>query len=200
MTTGLNIQFADDSFDRLQELAEIGFSDKRIRGAVYTIINQVAKDAISPAAKLVQSEINLKQGVIKKAIKVTKKAKRGSLLAVVSIKKSERPSLKEFKLKKQLVKTGKKKSPNGISYQIIKGKTRKFRKGFVVDKFNGHAFVNIGGRKIAKLHGASAWGVWKKHRLSHPLTFDIRKRLTYRIDKFIKDQIRKYNFKINSGA
>ena len=52
------IEFADDSFDRLQELTQIGFSESKIRGAVYTIINQVAKDTIKPTAKRVQDVVN----------------------------------------------------------------------------------------------------------------------------------------------
>ena len=194
--TAVKMEFENDSFDRLQELTKIGFSAGKIRGSVYTVINQVARDSISPAAKEVVKHLNVKQAIAKEPIRVTKKAKRGSLLAVVTVSKKRRPSLKRFKLKA----TNKKKNKKGISYEIEKGKKRTFARGMVLDHFNGHAFVNVGGRKIVKLHGPSVWGVFKKQNIEQPVKDQIRERLTYRIDKFIKDQIRKYNFKNQSSG
>ena len=193
--TAVKMEFEDDSFDRLQELTKIGFSAKKIRGSVYTVINQVARDSISPAAKEVVKHLAVKQSRAKEAIKVTKKAKRGSLSAIVTVQKNKRPPLKDFKLKAINKKKG-----NGIRYEIKKGNKRTFARGFVIDKFNGNAFVNVGGREIVKLHGPSVWGVFKKQNIEQPTKDQIRERLTYRIDKFIKDQIRKYNFKNQSAG
>lgn len=193
--TAVKMEFEDDSFDRLQELTKIGFSAGKIRGSVYTVINQVARDSISPAAKEVVKHLAVKQSRAKEAIKVTKKAKRGSLSAIVTVQKNKRPPLKDFKLKAINKKKG-----NGIRYEIKKGNKRTFARGFVIDKFNGNAFVNVGGRKTVKLHGPSVWGVFKKQNIEQPTKDQIRERLTYRIDKFIKDQIRKYNFKNQSAG
>ena len=72
--TAVKMEFEDDSFDRLQELTKIGFSAGKIRGSVYAVINQVARDSISPAAKEVVKHLAVKQSRAKEAIKVTKKA------------------------------------------------------------------------------------------------------------------------------
>ena len=188
-----NIEFEDDSFDRLQELTQIGFSEKRIRGAVYTIINQVAKDQIKPMAKRVQSVLAVKQATIKKSIYVSKKAKKGSLSAIITVKKKVRPSLKEFKLKANKKKG---KGAGGIKYQIAPGKTKTIQKAFIIDKLGGHAFINVGGRKITKLHGASVWGAFVKNDLTAESEVDVLERLEYRLNRFIRDQVRKYNLKI----
>jgi hypothetical protein len=190
------IEFADDSFDRLQELTQIGFSEKKIRGAVYTVINQVARDTIKPTAKRVQDVVNLKQKTIKQSIKVTKKAKRGSLSAIISIVKGPRPGLKEFKLK--AIKRGKR--PAGIKYQIRPGKPRTLAKGFIIEKFGGHAFINVGGRKIAKLHGVSVFGAVAKNDIHEQTEIDVMERLDYRINRFIRDQVRKYKLKLEQSG
>ena len=190
------IEFADDSFDRLQELTRIGFSESKIRGAVYTVINQVARDTIKPTAKGIQAHLALKQKKIKEAIKVTKKAKRGSLSAVISIFKNKRPGLKDFKLKP--IKRGKRSA--GVKYQIRPGKQKTIAEAFVIEKFGGHAFINVGGRKLTKLHGASVWGAYVKNDMQEQTEIDVMERLDYRINRFIRDRVRKYKLKLEQSG
>jgi len=188
------MDFTDETFAQFQELTKIGFSQKNIRGLVYQTINKTAKDAMSPIAKEVVKYVSLRQKDVKEAMKLTKKAQRNSLSAVLTIIKKRRPSLKRFKAKG--LKKGKK--PAGITYTIKTKRT--FAKGFIVDKLGGHAFMNIGGRKIGKLHGPSVWGVFKKHNLDASTIFNVGKRLEYNINRKVNHEISKYKLRSESAG
>lgn len=151
------------------------------------VCNATAKKVRTHMSRQIREEITAKAGEVKKTLKQSKRANRGSLGAAVTLSETQRLSLKAF---------GAKQTSTGVSYRISKKGGRKRvlggfrgpRPGVVAPRLGGHAFKRTTRKRspIVKLHGISPWGVYTKRHMERE-TLDVGQR---ELDKQVQRRIR----------
>jgi hypothetical protein len=136
-----------------EALAALGAVADNLPQEVYISLSKAAGKVRSELAKEINKELNVKRKEITENIKILKN--RHLLSARVVLYKTSRIPLKRFGVKEKKGKGG------GVESKISKKKGKKlYRPGFLIAKAGNHAFTRPNnGRKIAKLHGPSPWGV-----------------------------------------
>lgn len=165
--------------------AAVEQAGKNLDRELVTAINKTAKAGVGLMAKQIGKDLNLPQREIKKGIRVTKRANKGSKSGQVTLRESKRPGLQHFKARQTRV---------GVSYKLLKSEgSRSVKSAFMgpkpgvkAPKLYGGAFIRSGDSRlpIRKLHGISPWGLYvKKHmddetkkKLSDRLSKEIQKR------------------------
>lgn len=136
---------------------------KNIPKELAIVSGKAAKRGKSIIAKAVTTELNVTQKVVKNHIAVKTKVQETG--ASVSLEKSKRISLRNFKAKQNKA---------GVRYKISKTGGKKTlpggfmgpRPGTLATKLNGGVFKRIGKKRlpIGKAMGPSPWGVHKKQK------------------------------------
>lgn len=144
---------------------------------------KTAKKAKSLIAKQVVKELATPQKIVRAQLST----RRGSgPKATVTLKKSSRISLREFKPRQ---------TKKGVSYRISKSQGRKIiqgaftgpKPGLTFVKFRGHAFKRVGKSRlpIVKLFGPSPWGVFvvnkQQQQVNPQINAELRKQLAERV-------------------
>lgn len=140
-------------------LASLARVSENLPRDVYSALGVAGTKVKSVVAKEVVSEIRVAQKLVKAKTKVIKNRQR--MTVTVELRKSAKIPLKYFGATHD-------KKKKGATAKINTGKGGKklYQPGFVIAKFGGHAFTRPdSGRKIARLHGPSPYGVLTNNRL-----------------------------------
>lgn len=147
----------------------------RIKGGMKTAmlgaVQRTRREMVTWASKEIRSEIDIKKRDLDPSLTTTRPT-RAYPVSMVKLKKKSRLPVKYFGLRQRTKAsrlTGRF-SGAGVTFKISKKQGRKVvAPAFgampeVWPKLHGHAFVRLtnGRLPIAKLHGPSAWGVFKK--------------------------------------
>lgn len=149
-------------------------------------INETQKKITVKASRAITEELAVKASVVKQKIK-GKRATKGDLLAKVTVKASNRLSLREF---------GAKQNKRGVTYKISKTKGRKLiagafqgpKPGVVKISWRGNVFKREGKPRlpIVKRSGPSPWGVYVKSGKDPGIRKEARQILREQIERRIK--------------
>lgn len=153
---------------------------------------KTGKKCESIVAKRIYAELNTTQKVIKANISI----KRGKTRATVSLAKSNRISLKEFKPRQNKV---------GVTAKVSRSKGAKMipsafqgpKPGTIKTSWKGNAFKRVGKSRlpIVKLKGPSPWGVFVKNDML-PITVE---ETQVELQKQLRERIRWNNLKRSKG-
>lgn len=176
--------------DAIQRLKAAAGDDLRnLRRQLRVAVKDTAKFAKSKMSKVVFSELNTTEKVIKKTIKDEVVPSLLSLRAVVVMSPTKRIPVKDFKAyqtagrkatKKRAAKGG------GVSYKIKrKGSRELIPGGFIVQKYGANAFKRYTPTRATgkPLQGPSPWGVFVKNKKQKPIAEETQRRLIEEIEK-----------------
>ena len=178
------ISIDTDQLDRLKKL----FKDSKPKVAqqLSIAINETQKKITVKASRAITEELAVKSSVVKQKIKA-KRATKSDLSAKVTVKASNRLSLREF---------GAKQNKKGVTYKISKTKGRKLiagafqgpKPGVVKISWRGNVFKREGKARlpIIKRSGPSPWGVYVKSGKDPGIRREARKVLREQIERRIK--------------
>ena len=175
--------------DRRQQkrlLDAIGGLEKKLQREMKTAVNKTLRKSKSVVSKKVRNELVIKDRDVKKNIRTHTIGTGNQFRGVMTLKKTDRLSLKRFKPRQKR---------KGVSYRVSKTEGRKTNpRAFMgPDRFRtsvrlgGHVFQRVGKTRlpIKKLMGPSIWGVFVKQRFRKPteleLKADLRKQVEDRI-------------------
>ncbi len=150
----MNIDVSESGLKDLIESLEN--ASENLPREIYTALSKAGTKTKSAMAKEVAKELNVAQKVIRQQMKVHKD--RHNLVVTVSLVKSERIPLRDFKAR-----ATKKK---GVTAKISKTKgSKSYLNAFQVVKIGNHIFQRETEERlpIRKLHGPSPWGVMVKN-------------------------------------
>lgn len=149
-------------------------------------INETQKKITVKASRAITEELAVKASVVKQKIK-GKRATKSDLSAKVTVKASNRLSLREF---------GAKQNKRGVTYKISKTKGRKLiagafqgpKPGVVKISWRGNVFKREGKPRlpIVKRSGPSPWGVYVKSGKDPGIRKEARQILREQIERRIK--------------
>ena len=155
---------------------------------VTTAINETQKKTLREVVKPVASELAVAQKVIKPSIK-GQRSKKKELRASVTVIKTARISLREFKPKQ---------NKKGVAYKISKTQGRKFmpsafqgpKPGVSKVSWRGNVFKREGKSRlpIHKKSGPSVWGVYVKSKKDQGIRKDAERELRKQIERRIRFQ------------
>ena len=171
--------------------AAVETAGKSLDRELVTAINKTAKAGVSLMAKQIGKDLNLPQRELKKGLRVSKRASKGSKSGQVTLKESRRPGLQHFKARQTRA---------GVSYKILKsGGGQSVKSGFMgpkpgvkAPKLYGGAFIRAGKPRlpIRKLHGISPWGLYVKRHMDDETKKQLSERLSKEIQKRIGQALR----------
>lgn len=171
----------------LQDLAKLcSEAGRKLPKETAIAVNETVKRGASHVAKGVTEELAMTQKDVKKELK-TSKATENNPTGIVTLRHSYRPGLRAF---------GAKQNARGVSYKISKKGGRGFvagafqgpRPGVMKISWRGNAFKRLGKSRlpIVKLHGASAWGSFKKNDKIQPSARFMQQELERQINKRLR--------------
>lgn len=172
---------ADKSWE--QAIKDLDSVTKNLTKELGIVAWKTAKKTKSVAAKEITTELATKQSVVKDQITT----KRRTTESEVTVKKSKRLSLKEFKPRQ---------TKAGVSYRISKSTGRNRIDGAFMGpspkasalKLKGHVWKRKGKSRlpIQKLMGPSPWGVLVKGDRVQNVTDETRAELRKQLDRQIR--------------
>ena len=173
--------------DQIQRLRNMLKGSKpKVAQQLSIAINETQKKITVKASRAITEELAVKASVVKQKIK-GKRATKGDLLAKVTVKASNRLSLREF---------GAKQNKRGVTYKISKTKGRKLiagafqgpKPGVVKISWRGNVFKREGKPRlpIVKRSGPSPWGVYVKSGKDPSIRKEARQILREQIERRIK--------------
>ena len=173
--------------DQIQRLkVMLKGSKPKVAQQLSIAINETQKKITVKASRAITEELAVKASVVKQKIK-GKRATKGDLLAKVTVKASNRLSLREF---------GAKQNKRGVTYKISKTKGRKLiagafqgpKPGVVKISWRGNVFKREGKPRlpIVKRSGPSPWGVYVKSGKDPGIRKEARQILREQIERRIK--------------
>ena len=173
---------------QLERLAKtITGSSSQLPKAIAKAINDTAKKTTSDIAKSISKEIAVTQKVVKAQMKQGK-ANANNLSSSVTLKKSARISLRDFKAKQ---------NKTGVAYTISKQSGRKTiagafqgpKPGAMKASWRGNVFKRAGASRlpIVKLFGPSPWGVFDKQNMTPQQVKDTDAELRKQIERQIRE-------------
>lgn len=160
---------------------------KNLQKELGTVVMKTARKGKSFIAKSVTQELAVTQKVVKAHVEVKKE---GPTTASVSLDKSPRIPLKEFRARQ---------TKTGVSYKTSKSKGgKRIEGGFIVSRYGGNVFKRRSGVKRqvgSSKKGPSPWGVFVKKKRRRT----VKKQLSDELDKQLKERLRYRRLK-QSGA
>lgn len=173
--------------DQIQRLkVMLKGSKPKVAQQLSIAINDTQKKITVKASRAITEELAVKASVVKQKIK-GKRATKGDLSAKVTVKASNRLSLREF---------GAKQNKRGVTYKISKTKGRKLiagafqgpKPGVVKISWRGNVFKREGKPRlpIVKRSGPSPWGVYVKSGKDPGIRKEARQILREQIERRIK--------------
>lgn len=173
--------------DQIQRLKNMLKGSKpKVAQQLSIAINDTQKKITVKASRAITEELAVKASVVKQKIK-GKRATKGDLSAKVTVKASNRLSLREF---------GAKQNKRGVTYKISKTKGRKLiagafqgpKPGVVKISWRGNVFKREGKPRlpIVKRSGPSPWGVYVKSGKDPGIRKEARQILREQIERRIK--------------
>ena len=177
----------------------VGDARKSLPKEISAAINSVSRKTKLDIGRKIRKQANIKKEVSELVIKVVATSSPSSLSAKVVLRKTDRPSLKEF---------GATQTKRGVSYKINKqGRRGTVPSAFIVASLGSHAFKRTGafgkatkGRykgktreKIKRLRGPSPWGVFVKNNMSPVQVKEIEAELAKQIERRINLNVLRAN-------
>lgn len=173
--------------DQIQRLkVMLKGSKPKVAQQLSIAINETQKKITVKASRAITEELAVKASVVKQKIK-GKRATKSDLSAKVTVKASNRLSLREF---------GAKQNKRGVTYKISKTKGRKLiagafqgpKPGVVKISWRGNVFKREGKPRlpIVKRSGPSPWGVYVKSGKDPSIRKEARQILREQIERRIK--------------
>lgn len=169
-------------------------TSKKLRRELNIAVNKTAKITRNAASKGIREELAAPAKAVNRTISLATVATETSLVSGISINKTKRIPLRDFRARQ---------GRRGTSYKISKSKGRKTiadafqgpRPG--VMKWGGRVYTRAGKAKtpIIQQYGPSPWGVAIKKKLKGPLAKDAKRELRNQVERRIK-----YNVLKSSGA
>jgi hypothetical protein len=175
---------------------------KELAGA----INAVSKKTKLNMGRQIRETVNLKKDMVEKPLSIRASATADSLIAIVSLKKTDRYGLQHF---------GAKQNKSGVSYRIAKSGGRNRvngafmgpKPGQLAPKLYGGVWKRIGearkmakGRRqgkvaqpILKLYGVSPWGAYVKNNMAAVEVEAVSKELFKQIERRINLNVLRAN-------
>jgi len=175
----LSLEVEGRGFDALKNL--ISDSPKKLAKQTAIAANRTAKAHTKEISRSVRDEVSMKNKVVLRAVKVTKKASGvESQGAEITVQKKKRESLKEF---------GARQTKKGVSYRISKKGKRGFVPGaFIASSIGGHAFKRKTKARlpIKKLFGVSVIAVFNKQKLIRKSREQVKARMEYEMNRRVR--------------
>lgn len=172
--------------EKLQKV--MNASPAKLTREVTIAINETQKKTLREVVKPVASELAIAQKIIKTAIK-GQRSKKKELRASVTVTKTERISLREFRPKQ---------NKKGVAYKISKTKGRRMmpgafqgpKPGAIKVSWRGNVFKREGKSRlpIHKKSGPSVWGVYVKSNKDRGIRKGAQKELSRQIQRRIRFQ------------
>lgn len=161
---------------------------RRIPRVVAAAVNETAKKEKVQVAKDIREKVNMKAADVKKFIvirRATPKTQGGALV----IEEGKRIPLKGF---------GARQSKKGVTYKIEKKEKRKLVPsafGPKIPRLGKHVFKREWDDRlpIIKLHGPSAWAVFKRAKLEKKTRKETRIELRKQLNRRIRFELMKLN-------
>ena len=156
----------------------------QIKGGLAKAIRRANSRTAGKAKTEISKTVRSRIAVTSKGVNQTLEKKKKGTGYIVTLKKSSRPSLKEFSARQ---------TKAGVSYRIDKdGKRKVAKSAFIVQKLGGHAFKRKTKARFPlsqRLRGASAWGAFTgghtREDASNAVEYDLsefhRKRLEHEV-------------------
>ena len=155
-------------------------SGRDLEREIAAVVNATATKTMGLMAKGVTREIAVKQKSVKKTLTKGKRATPQFPNTSVTLRKTSRLSLREFKPRQ---------TKKGVSYKISKtGGRKKITTAFVNQtKLYGHVFVRKGSKRLPlqKLWGPSPWGVFVKQNMTPETTQQVEAEMLTQLDRRI---------------
>lgn len=161
------IELIIDTKDIARIEAALGDKAKRLNTEIARAINDTAKVLRGNLVKQIVEKVNVKKKALKVPVAVTRKANKNKFGATVTIKKTGRLNLTDFK--------GTRQTKKGVSYQVETGGSRKSAtSSFIVQQYGKKVYARKTNKRgpLTQLRGVSPWGVFVKNRLMLPTTRD----------------------------
>lgn len=178
--------------------AALSATGKGLSRELAVAVNATAKKGKSEVSKQIRQELNATKKAVDTTISIHGKATAQSTSSTVSLKKTKRLPLKEFKARQ---------NASGVVAKISKRGSQTFvASGFMgpqpgnkAAKLFGHAFKRRGKSRlpIVKLMGVSPWGAFVKRNMTPPTTKQIGAELEKQINKRIRFLLLKSQNKLN---
>jgi hypothetical protein len=161
-------------------------SGKKMSKEIAGTLNAVSKKTKLEMGREIRKRVAIPKDEVERPLKIKAQASPGSLVAVVSLKKTPRLGLRHF---------GARQDKRGVSYKI--GKTGRRgrvdgafmgpKPGAVKISWRGNAFKRVGRSRlpIVKLLGVSAYGAYKKNELAGPQLKAIEDELSKQMERRI---------------
>jgi hypothetical protein len=172
--------------EKLQKV--MNASPAKLTREVTIAINETQKKTLREVVKPIAGELAVAQKVIKTSIK-GKRSKQKELRASVTVVKTARISLREFKPKQ---------NKKGVAYKISKTRGRKFipsgfqgpKPGVIKVSWRGNVFKREGKSRlpIHKKSGPSVWGVYVKSNKDRSIRKEAQRELSKQIQRRIRFQ------------
>jgi len=159
----------------------VGSTGKELRKQVYIAINAVATKTKSSISKKLSRDLNIKQAIVKRAVRISRKAMQTDLSAEVEVKKDKRFNLTSF--------GGTQQTAEGVAYKVLRGgATRLARSAFFIRRFGDRTFKRDGQERgpISQLRGPSPWGRFVVGKMMTPVAGETVGELKKQIDRRIR--------------
>lgn len=153
---------------------------RSLRKELLIAVRSTAKKTQADIARKLSKDLNLKQKVVKKAVRVSSDASVLDLTAEVEVKKDKRFNLTSF---------GAKQNKQGVTYKTLKSGAKKTAKGaFQIDRWGGRTFKRVGKERgpLQNLRGPSPWGRFVVGKLIGPTAEQTEVELKKQIDRRIR--------------
>ena len=160
--------------------AAIQDTGRNLRKELVIAVNQTAKQTKSAVAKELSKELNLKQKVVARAVKIGRTATGQDITSEVEVNKEKRFNLTSF---------GAQEVASGVQYKTLKSKPKKIAKSaFQIDRWGGKTFVRVGKARgpLRNLKGPSPWGIFVVGKKIGPSADQAEAALKKNIDKRIR--------------
>ena len=160
--------------------AAIENTGRSLRKELLIAVRSTAKKSEALIAKRLSKDLNLKQKVVKRAVRISATPSIMDLSATVEVRKDKRFNLTSF---------GAKENKQGVAYQTLKGGARKTAKGaFQIDRWGGRTFKRVGKQRgpLRNLRGPSPWGRFVVGGLMGPSAEETEAELKKQIDRRIR--------------
>lgn len=163
--------------------AGLGGYSRRLPQQLAIIVNATAKKVRTKMSRDVRSEMAIKARDMNRMLSV-RKAHKGRISAVVTLKHSFRPSLKAFSPRQ---------TRKGVTYRISKKGSRKLaiggfmgaKPGQLSVKLRGHVYKRVTKKRLplTRLDGASAWASFNHNGMKPPTKLYARRELRKQIKR-----------------
>jgi hypothetical protein len=178
----LTIEIPNAALKRLEKA--VRDSGRKLPQEVSVAVNATAKKLKTQISKDVRTELAAPAKAVNSKIANTR-ATRSNPSAVVSLSKSKRIPLKEFRANQ---------TKKGVSYKVSKTQGRKrIESGFIVAAYGGNVYQRrtkarpVGARK----YGPSPWGVFVKRGMTPAAVKFAQKELNKQLERRIKFNVLK---------